>query len=305
MGTEFDPTAQFAIGDIVATKTGTQYRVGATGEYGSGRTVQAYHTGRNTVRYFRPESLELVTRAHKPVAVPTEAERIAKADKRYAMDYSARENGWATQGAADYCKRNGHATLSVDGEVQSYCPRCLEVTAAYTEVPDDVETAPDAQCAGCGSTEGHGRYDCGDDDSEALDPQGVSEWLDTIEARVHRDFSSQAGVQSHKVIVPVCPLSFGQDHARGILAVNPYAEGSHEWHAWGLGYDYGERTEGALDQWSILSGEWADSPTPNSVVQNVAKLQGLEPDDFYSDEFDDICEAYENGYDAYAKGWRV
>jgi hypothetical protein len=41
------------------------------------------------------------------------------------------------------------------------------------------------------------------------------------------------------------------------------------------------------------------------VVNVVAMLMGLEPEDFFSDEFDSICEAYENGYAAYRAGWRV
>ncbi len=90
-----------------------------------------------------------------------------------------------------------------------------------TEFGPTAQFAINEPCAGCGSTEGHGRYDCGDDDDvivvapwptaendysvtggldphdETLDMQGVPEWLDLIEARVHKDFSSQAGVQSH------------------------------------------------------------------------------------------------------------
>ncbi len=118
-----------------------------------------------------------------------EAQRIAKADKRYAMDYSARENGWATQGAADYCTRNGHATLTVDGVVQGYCPRCLDLT----ERDDDViVVAPWPTAENDYSVTGGL-----DPHDETLDMQGVPEWLDLIEARVHKDFSSQAGVQSH------------------------------------------------------------------------------------------------------------
>lgn len=44
----------------------------------------------------------------------------------YAMDYSALDRGWATQGAADYCTEHGHATYTISGVDQGYCPRCLE-----------------------------------------------------------------------------------------------------------------------------------------------------------------------------------
>ena len=102
-------------------------------------------------------------------------------------------------------------------------------------------------------------------------------------------------------------MSYGQDDARDILAVNPYwdTEGSFEWHAWGLGYDYGVRTGGTLDPWRVLSGEWADSPTPWSVEGEVAELSGFERDDLDPEDTEGICEAFEHGYDAYAKGWRI
>lgn len=34
------------------------------------------------------------------------------------------------QGHADACEEFGHATHKIDGVVQSYCPRCGEVTAS-------------------------------------------------------------------------------------------------------------------------------------------------------------------------------
>lgn len=55
----------------------------------------------------------------------------------YAMDHSARTTGYVSQGAADYCKANGHAYWIVDGEDQGVCPRCLTITETETETANE------------------------------------------------------------------------------------------------------------------------------------------------------------------------
>lgn len=50
----------------------------------------------------------------------------------YAMDHTARTTGYVSQGAADYCRANGHAHWIVDGEDQGVCPRCLTITETET-----------------------------------------------------------------------------------------------------------------------------------------------------------------------------
>lgn len=124
----------------------------------------------------------------------------------YSMDYSALETGWVTQGAADWCEAHGHAFLRVDGVDAGRCPRCLAVTEEpryngngdrifHGFTPDgevfgievtDTPAAEDDACAGCGSTEGHGRYDCEPEGVYVSDEgdQGYGEWLESIEEGV-------------------------------------------------------------------------------------------------------------------------
>jgi hypothetical protein len=80
----------------------------------------------------------------------------------------------------------------------------------------------------------------------------------------------------------------GQDSARGILAVNPYAEGSHEWHAWGLGF------------------EWAGQKFHpyNSAESLVAACMGFDVADFSTTEVAEIVAAWLLAEDTYRKGWR-
>lgn len=92
----------------------------------------------------------------------------------------------------------------------------------------------------------------------------------------------------------------GQDRARGILAVNPYPEGSLEWHAWGLGFDYSKATGGIYGD-TPLSGEWADQPTPATVSRTVESIVGFELD---FEDVDYVAEAYELGYATWLAGWR-
>lgn len=54
----------------------------------------------------------------------------------YSLDYSALERGWATEGAARWCKMHGHATHVVDGVDTGRCPRCLELTEKPAEIPE-------------------------------------------------------------------------------------------------------------------------------------------------------------------------
>jgi hypothetical protein len=51
---------------------------------------------------------------------------LARRDRRWALHYACTDQGdWCvTQGAWDYCERNGHATYTVNGEVREHCPRC-------------------------------------------------------------------------------------------------------------------------------------------------------------------------------------
>lgn len=92
----------------------------------------------------------------------------------------------------------------------------------------------------------------------------------------------------------------GQDAARGILAVNPKPEGSEEWHAWALGYDYAISTTG--DYENPLSGEWADQMTPHQLHAQLSAQLGYELGDAAYDEVDD---AFELGYLTWVAGWRV
>ena len=92
----------------------------------------------------------------------------------------------------------------------------------------------------------------------------------------------------------------GQDRARGILAVNPHAEGSEEWHAWALGYDYAKATGGVHE--NPLSGEWADQMTPQQLHAQLTVIRGYELGDAAFDEVDD---AFELGYVTYVAGWRL
>lgn len=87
---------------------------------------------------------------------------------------------------------------------------------------------------------------------------------------------------------------------------NEYSEGTIEWHAWGEGYAYAERTGGIYE--NPLSGEWADMPTISDVGTAVGRhVFGADygPDDYADDRdsgtFDDydeeiMAEAFEQGY---------
>ena len=97
----------------------------------------------------------------------------------------------------------------------------------------------------------------------------------------------------------------GQDAARGILAVNPEAEGSDEWHAWALGYDYAVATGGCYGD-TPLSGGWAGQMTPSQLLRHVDDAQGFDHgvwDD--TDAVDSICDAFELGYATWVAGWRL
>lgn len=218
----------------------------------------------------------------------------------YALDYTALETGWATQGAADYCTANGHATHRVDGVDTGICPRCLAVTEVYVSDEGD---------------------------------QGYGEWLESIEEGVSATLKARAykhpavseipftvsEVQARQAEAKTFAESVsdiwnanrvqapepieGQDAARGILAVNPEPEGSDIWHAWGLGFEYAEQTGGVYD--SPLSGEWADCPTPHAIVAKVMRLMGFETSDCEEGQDAEIADAFELGYATYVAGWRI
>lgn len=46
----------------------------------------------------------------------------------YSMDYPAIDGRVITQGHADYCATNGHATYLKEGVKMGFCPRCGAVT---------------------------------------------------------------------------------------------------------------------------------------------------------------------------------
>lgn len=54
----------------------------------------------------------------------------------YQLSYPAINGETVTQGHADYCKANGHATYMKDGVDQGWCPRCGDtIPAQYRLTP--------------------------------------------------------------------------------------------------------------------------------------------------------------------------
>jgi len=66
---------------------------------------------------------------------------------RIYSDMPALEGRVITEGHADFCATNGHATHTLNGVAQTHCPRCdalltLPVTSTDEIVPGDVVRVP-------------------------------------------------------------------------------------------------------------------------------------------------------------------
>jgi hypothetical protein len=146
-----------------------------------------------------------------------------------------------------------------------------------------------------------------------MDPQAIYDaWLAADEASERRELRESynawrerggfAAVDADGAAVDrIGPdPAYGQDEARGILAVNPYEEGTGEWHAWGFGYGHAVATQGAYD--APLSGEWAGMVSLSELCRRIGTALGLELDD---DDTEWVAEAFEHGYEAWQAGWRV
>lgn len=80
----------------------------------------------------------------------------------FAMTFPALNGEVVTQGHADYCAANGHATHKIDGAIQDRCPRCGDL------LPTDPREAKLAE-VGTGNPAGqtltrqqaHERISCG------------------------------------------------------------------------------------------------------------------------------------------------
>lgn len=76
----------------------------------------------------------------KPVEV-TSAPKPARDLSRFAMSFPVINGEVVTQGHADYCMANGHATHTANGVVAPFCPRCGLKTEQAAEALADWERA--------------------------------------------------------------------------------------------------------------------------------------------------------------------
>lgn len=59
---------------------------------------------------------------------------------RFAMEYPALNGDVVCQGHSDYCRDHGHATYTLDGIDQGWCPRCGEQKPQSTQAVSNSRT---------------------------------------------------------------------------------------------------------------------------------------------------------------------
>lgn len=94
----------------------------------------------------------------------TTAPATSEAERRrlYGMTMPASRGETVCQGHADWCAEHGHATWTVDGEVQGTCPRCGELVGPAADVTAE-QVTPCMELAGAEENSG---WDDGDDGCE-------------------------------------------------------------------------------------------------------------------------------------------